>query len=253
MADWPADNIVGIPLLTPPYHNLVQEEYRGMKGIIYKEARLLIHLFTAPEECIREFLPRELSPGSLGMMVALVAEYPYSTLGPYKEAALFVECQYGETAGLHTAYMYIDQLHGDHTLGADKALVAGREILGFPKMLANIDLITEGNHCTGTVRRRGMEIIRLEAEMTGPGEFPDLGTMINVRAFPSPDMETYSYRDICTTNLVYQPQVTSVGEGQALFPTSTEDIRKVQVGENMATFFTVTDFCIPTGKTLAVL
>ncbi|HOB86510.1 MAG TPA: acetoacetate decarboxylase family protein [Bacillota bacterium] len=256
MVDWPKpeDDIIAIPLHDPIVSREQHiQQYRGMEGIIYKEARLLIHLFTISEETVKELLPAELSPGALGMAIALVAEYPNTSIGSYKEAALFVECQYEDLVGMHTAYMYIDQMYGDHTLGADRALIAGREVLGFPKTLAEINLSVEGDRCLGTVRRRGMEIMRIEAEISDPAEWPDLGTMINVRALPSPDTKGYSYRDICTTNLEYKPIYSLAGSGKVFFPPSHDRIRRVQPVDHIATYFTITDFVIPPGKTLKVL
>lgn len=253
MVKWPSNDVIHIPMHHPIFKMSSLEKFRGMEGIIYKDARLLIHMFKAPEETIREFLPSELEPGHMGVMVALIAEYPHSTLGPYKEAALFVECQYKDTIGLHTAYMYIDEMYEDHSLGADRALILGREMLGFPKTLANIQLKVEGKKHIGIVERASTEIMRIEAEVNEPNDFPDLGTMINVRAIPTPDGQGYSYRDICTTDLEYKPSITLSGEGKVFFPTSPEAIRKVMVEEDFVTFATVTDFCIPRGKVLEII
>ncbi|NLA11581.1 MAG: acetoacetate decarboxylase family protein [Firmicutes bacterium] len=253
MTGWPKDDIVGIPLHDPIYRASDVESYREMEGIIYKDARLLIHTFMAPEETIRDLLPEELSPGGLNLIVALIAEYPVTSLGPYKEAALFVTAQYGDTVGMHCPYMFIDELYGDHSLGADLALILGRESLGFPKTLAKIELAVEGTRYTGTVRRKGGELMRIEAELDEPGDFPDMGTMINVRSMPTPALDGYSYRDICCTNLEYKPSISIAGEGKVLFPASHAAMRSVQVEEDLASFYTVTDFCIPRGETLAVL
>ncbi len=253
MVDWPKDNAIGIPLHDPIYSTATSESYHGMEGIIYKEARMLIHTFLAPDETIRELLPADLSPGGLNLVVALVAEYPTTSLGPYKEAAIFVACQYKDTVGMHCPYMYIDELYGDHTMGADLALIMGREVLGFPKTLAKIDLSMDGNRYVGTVGRQGMEIMRIEATIDEPGDFPDVGTMINVRTMPNPQLDGYSYRDICNTNLIYQPIISKAGEGQVTFPISHAALRGVQVEQNLASFFAITDFCIPRGQTLEVL
>lgn len=253
MAEWP-DSPVGIPLHDPIYsESTITDIYKGMDGVIYKGARILLQLFTAPEEVIRDLLPPVLNPGNMGIMGVLIAEYPETTLGPYKEAAILVECQFEEVAGLHVAYMYIDQMYGDHTLAADKALICGREIMGFPKTLANIELIENGNHFIGSVRRKGMEIIRVEADITDVGDFTDLGTMIQVRSLPTPDMKGYAYRDVCVTNLEYQPLCTWVGNGEVFFPPSADLVRNIRVDENLSTFYTIADFVIPRGKILKVL
>lgn len=253
MADWPAKPIL-IPLHDPIVKNEnTIEEYNGMSGVIYKDARILLQCFSASPESIREFLPPELTPGELGLGVALIAEYPKTTLGPYKEAALMIECQFEDTVGLHVAYMYIDAMYGDYTLAADKALIAGREIMGFPKTLANIELYEEGSRVIGSVRRHGMEIMRIEAEVPDAGDFADLGTMIQVRSVPAPDLQSYLYRDICTTTLEYQPKYTRVGDGSVFFPMSNDLIRNMVVEDTISTFFTIADFSIPMGKILKVL
>lgn len=253
MVSWPKDDIIHTPLYDPIFKMSQLEKYRGMEGLIYKDVRLLVHMFKAPEDVLQEFLPEGFSTGHMGTMIALIAEYPNTTLGPYKEAALFVECQYKETVGMHTAYMYIDAMHGDHSLGADKALIVGREMLGMPKTLADIQLDLEGDRHVGTVKRNGREIMRIEGDVNEQADFPDIGTIINVRAMPTPDGKGYSYRDVCKTDLEYKPSATKAGQGKIEFPVSDEAIRNALVEENIITFSTVTDFCIPPGEILDVI
>ncbi|GIU85419.1 MAG: hypothetical protein KatS3mg008_2194 [Acidimicrobiales bacterium] len=49
----------------------------------------------------------------------------------------------------------------------DTALILGREVLGFPKKMAEIELDSESRPMVGTVRRKGGEVLRIEFEPEG--------------------------------------------------------------------------------------
>jgi acetoacetate decarboxylase len=69
----------------------------------------------------------------------------------------------------------------------DAALILGRELLGYPKKLAEISLVESGSGVVGSVRRKGTEIMRIEASLgdreAEPGPF--LGTRV-VNAIGTP-------------------------------------------------------------------
>ncbi len=57
----------------------------------------------------------------------------------------------------------------------DTALIAGREVYGFPKQIAErIELSRSASAVVGSVVRKGTEILRIEATLTGPASADDL-------------------------------------------------------------------------------
>ena len=74
----------------------------------------------------------------------------------YREAAVLIHARDDAGAALHCPWMVVDD---------DTALILGRELLGFPKKLAEIELAERGDRVVGSVRRRGAEIMRIEAAL----------------------------------------------------------------------------------------
>ncbi len=86
-----------------------------------------------------------------------VADYPETQFGSiYHEAAVLLHVEDAAGPALHCPWMVVDD---------DTALILGREVLGFPKKMAEIRLDAREGGLVGTVRRRGAEIMRLEATL----------------------------------------------------------------------------------------
>lgn len=98
------------------------------------------------------------------MATVFVADYPTTTFGSaYREAAVLLHGQDERGPFLHCPWMVVDD---------DTALILGREMLGFPKKLAEIDLEVRGERAVGTVVRRGSEVLRIEADLSSGGAVP---------------------------------------------------------------------------------
>ncbi len=108
-----------------------------------------------------------------------VADYPETQFGSvYREAAVLLHVEDATGPALHCPWMVVDD---------DTALILGREVLGFPKKMAEIRLDAREGGLVGTVSRRGAEIMRLEATLheteTTPTPF-FARRMINVMGTP---------------------------------------------------------------------
>lgn len=125
----------------------------------YLDCSALASFFTLARP-IRGLLPEGVEPTSdpaIGGFI--VADYPFSTLGSYRELIAMVQVvgPEGETAN-YIPYIYVTN---------DIAMAAGREIAGAPKKIADIDLREDGTGVQGIVERP--EGIRL-LTMTGNPE-----------------------------------------------------------------------------------
>ncbi|MHA2392996.1 MAG: acetoacetate decarboxylase family protein [Promethearchaeota archaeon] len=134
--------------------------------IEYKNARAILLVFQCAPNLKKACLPPELDSIEKGFDNVLILEYPDTSIGPYNEALLLLNCNYKNKPGVFVFSIYVDD---------DVALTAGREIWGIPKKLAKIELSKiESNTIRGSVTRRGITILDINAEImdTEPGLDP---------------------------------------------------------------------------------
>ena len=138
----------GTPLLAslypdPPY------EYRGSNLVT---AAVTGHLPAG-------VLPEGLDTAPDPMLTAVFADYPDTTIGPYREAIVLVGCSWRGAIGLYCPFIYVD---------SDAAMAAGREVWGFPKKLADIELDVSGDTVRARLSRLGSDLLVLEGDAAEP-------------------------------------------------------------------------------------
>ncbi len=84
-----------------------------------------------------------------------VADYPPTSFGPsYREAAILLHTtDAAGRAAAHCPFMLVDD---------DASLIMGRELLGFPKKLGEIDVVRGSDMILARGSRMGSELIRME-------------------------------------------------------------------------------------------
>ena len=117
------------------------------------------------EETIREILAYTPFEYVTNMFEVYVASHPdvpggsaakvEYTLGSYRESGIHIPAKYKEVVGTYTAYMFVT---------SDAAMAAAREVFGYPKKLAEIDYVEDGNTFRGRVVRGGTELINVAGE-----------------------------------------------------------------------------------------
>ncbi len=130
-------------------------------------AEMIIGLYRTDPEAVRKILPKPLAPYKEPLVFTFVAHYPETNFGlTYNEGALIVLATYkGEIGGYCLSMPVTD----------DMAMVAGRELVGFPKKIAEeISLVKEGDTVTSRIVRKGHEIINISCELTEPAELSDM-------------------------------------------------------------------------------
>lgn len=138
-------------------------------------AEMLVAAYRTDPAVVAKILPRPLQPPEQPVAVAFVARYPQTNFGSvYNEGALLIRAQFRHEVGLYCLAMPVDD---------DMAMVGGRERLGFPKKMAErITLDSIGSQVVGRVVRKGIEILRIEAELDAPVEATDLDLVGPARA-----------------------------------------------------------------------
>lgn len=119
----------------------------------YINCEAVMAFFTTTEE-VDSLLPEGLNPYSNPPNAAVfVANYPYSTLGPYHEMFSLIQVDFKGSLGYYIPYIYVTN---------DAALTAGREVVGAPKKLAHIGLLKENDILLGYLERpKGKRLLSL--------------------------------------------------------------------------------------------
>jgi len=166
----------------------------------WQEARMATFTSEVDERTARAWLP----PGLLGLRIAkparatlFIADYPRTSFGiSYREAGLFLHARCWGREVLHCAWMVVDD---------DVALILGRELLGFPKKIAEISLTLENGNCQGVVRRGGAELITI----SGKGGQPTL----EHPAFPLPIVNVWGIPALLPRMLLWMNPPQRVHDG----------------------------------------
>jgi acetoacetate decarboxylase len=137
------------------------------EAYIWRNARVLAVEVPVARETAVSWLPAPLEPAEPPAASIFIADYPETTVGlVYREAGILLHARDGAGAARHCSWMVVDD---------DAALILGREMLGFPKKMAEISLVESGSGVVGSVRRKGTEIMRIEASLgereSEPGPF----------------------------------------------------------------------------------
>ena len=135
----------------------------------FRGAEMLTASFRTDPEVVSAILPRPLDAPDEPVAMAFIARYPKTNFGvSYSEGALFVGAVYKDEPGWYCLAMPVDN---------DMALIGGREQFGYPKKIAEeISLERNGDRVIGGVVRRGVEVLHIEAELTGPADPAALDT-----------------------------------------------------------------------------
>lgn len=120
---------------------------------LYRDA----HYFTATVEvdpdAMKQWLPpgvRLAEPARADLFTAYFPDCNYGSV--YHEAGLFVHIKAGRKTGIHCPWMILDD---------DVALIIGRELLGYPKKLGEIDWQLDGDTIHAGATRRGSKLIAM--------------------------------------------------------------------------------------------
>ncbi len=144
------------------------------------EARVVKFTTAVNEETARRWLPPGLSPTSPARATLFIAHYPVTSFGvSYRESGLLLHAEKNGREVTHCAWMVVDN---------DTAMILGRELFGFPKRLATIEMDLDGGKARGRVERRGAEVLSIEAEPIAPAQnaHPFALPIINTWGPPGP-------------------------------------------------------------------
>ncbi|MGE5123599.1 MAG: acetoacetate decarboxylase family protein [Acidobacteriaceae bacterium] len=203
----------------------------GQMKIDFFEAEMIFAFWLTRPELVERLLPPPLKPTDIPLASAFIANYPRTSFGlPYKEAALFLAAQYEQVQGSYCLAMPVTD---------DMAMAGGREQFGFPKKMAQIELIRKGEKFHGYAERKGVRFFELEftkdeqsvadifknsiqqslAFHQEPGSCSYL-----IKSFLAPDDQIFDYSPrLIRQNTAFRPKTIEWGQAQIKFERSNSD------------------------------
>jgi acetoacetate decarboxylase len=238
------------------------EEIAGMQretGEFY-EAQMLSVVWETKPAIVKRLLPPPLEPAERPLALAFVAYYPKTNFGvTYYEAALFLHAQFGGEVGLYCLSMPVTN---------DMAMAGGREIYGYPKKIASIELNREGQDVAGWAERHEVRFLDVRAKLNGKFNtegaqniFSELlssrGDSVvvtfNFKHFPAPEGGAFDYSPrLVREEVEFRPYLIEGGEAEIILNHSPHDPwAEVEVVKTLGAIYTQGNNTMRKGKVVA--
>jgi acetoacetate decarboxylase len=231
-----------MPVDAPAYHK---------KPFYFEGARMLRFDYETDPDAAAGLIPAQLRLTDPPTAALMINEYPWSTLGPYREAILGVNVCYGDETFHYTNYLMLD---------SDVPILAGRDIYGFPKKMGVIEFEQQDDVMAGYVERpRGIRICSGVFRPEVPVDPPPDGTPMptcSLRVIPSPEKDKdHSLVELIQTDLILSSAEVWGGTGSCHFPgiSVLDPWHSLPVKKMLGATHLVADFVLPDAKILETL
>ena len=129
----------------------------NLGGKLYHNAQYLTAVVEVDEKAMAKWLPKGMTlaqPHRADLFCAYFPENVYT--GAYHEAGLFVHVKVGSGYGIFCPWMILDD---------DRAMIMGREMLGYPKKMGEISWSHDEDRILTRASRRGQTLIEMDATL----------------------------------------------------------------------------------------
>ncbi len=133
-------------------------------------AKSLSAVYETDPELIAAVLPRPLEPAEVPLVHVGVSQVEMSSGLAFGAGSVSVRARHGERVGQYALTM---------PMGAEAAVIGGREMYGEPKKLAEIALARDGDEVVGTVTRHGITYVELRGRVVERLETPPDGESLD--------------------------------------------------------------------------
>ena len=116
----------------------------GKGPIYYKDTEAFIISYETDQEAAASMLPEGLSLPKPATAAVMFVKYNFSSIGPYTEVILGIDCFWEKTPKLYIPHIVVDNVI---------PLAAGREVWGYPKKMAHIEITQEDDLVLGVMER----------------------------------------------------------------------------------------------------
>lgn len=225
------------PAFAPPPHR-----WEGVRTILFP--------FVVEPSVAAAVMPPgvELDDGP-GTVVLLT--YPATDfMHPFKECVVLLPARVDDVTGSYVPHIYVT---------TDEALIPGREIAGWPKLIADIRWERSGDHISASVTRFGETLLELAGDVSGamPAEMLAAGAdaankpSFNYKLVPGPDGTTIEVEEITSTLLEIVTRGAELGTAKLKTHPSASNPLAALVGEAEGMMVVLaSDNTIPAGDVL---
>lgn len=214
----------------------------------YRDVRKISVYVRCDPAALAAFLPPEFELlGDVCEVFVMIAP-DAGPLGHYTEAGVVIPCRYGDIIGAHVALEYVS---------SDNSLTAGREIWGYPKKMAEVDLDeTQNGGFSGRVVRRDQTLISVEfTPQAVEFEKPQLHPRLQIKTFAAANGNGMDFYQVVRNNLsdlTVTERITGTAK-LTLGNSAGDPLNKLGVLEVVGAEVTKTEFLLTTGEILADL
>jgi len=177
--DWPFSNPIVSNLYPPP-------------PLYWIDFDVQLVIYETDIANIEKVLPYPLEAVSNKVMT-WISDEPFTNQGAGKEAAIYVEAKYKDYQGTYEPFLYVN---------SEIPLTGGREIWGYQKKMANIDLTFEREQVRGEVERVGTKIMKCLCIREEPADISELlsGPIFSVKYIPGAAPDEPPLRQLILTS-----------------------------------------------------
>ena len=226
----------------------VDAPYYQSPPFYYRNARAMTVSYETDADAAADLLPKGVELPLPAQALLMVVHYPSSTFGPYNEAILGIQCEWEGVGHVYVAHIVVDTV---------PPMVGGREIWGYPKKLAAIELEEDSELLYGAVERpMGVRLVTATMRRERPLEMEE-GVGINalsLRVIPSAEADKppsvaeliqVPSTDRKTHEAWSGPATLSYDAGSTLDPWHSLPVRQL-----LGAVYSVYDFTLPHGRVL---
>lgn len=228
----------------------------------FYDAEMLTVFWETKPEIVAKLLPPPLKPANRPIAMAFIADYPRTNFDVvYKESALFLRAVHDGAEGGYCLSMPVTN---------DMAMAMGREFLGFPKKMADIDFKRDGRSVEGWTERRGVRFVQIRANLTGKFSDPAAQEILtaalkpgaegginaisyNFKHFPAPEGGAFDYNPrLVKQETVLKPKEMLIGEAEIILrPSDYDPWAEVEVVKMLGALYIKGDNSMLRGKAVA--
>uniref|UniRef100_A0A7V3KP81 Acetoacetate decarboxylase n=1 Tax=candidate division WOR-3 bacterium TaxID=2052148 RepID=A0A7V3KP81_UNCW3 len=134
-----------------PFTNPIVSNLYGKPPLVWKDMRVQLVVYETDFENIKKVIPDPLEPRT-NKVITWISEFQLGTTqGGFKEAAIYVQVKYKDYEGDYEPFLYVN---------SPLPLTGGREIWGYQKKMADINLALDQEAVVGKVTRLEHQIIK---------------------------------------------------------------------------------------------
>lgn len=206
--------------------------------------------YETDEEALLSLLPNVLKLPEAPSATLMFIKYPFSTLGPYEETILGIPCLLGGEERFYIPHI---------VLNSDAPLAAGREIYGYPKKLADIEITESSDGITGKMARpvgnlicsagmRPQEPVEIPPDLVG---VPTDSHSLALRVIPDPgEGERPTIAQLVETNTKMSVKEVWTGPGWANYhsASSLDPWHRLDVKHVVSSTYQIYDMVLGFGR-----